>query len=106
MGILFDQAVSCEGCERTFISPDALANHLTTVHDLENARTFSAKERKKHAASGAAMSDGSFPIKNAGDLRNAIRLAGNAKDPAAAKAHIKKRAKALGLSQMIPDSWK
>jgi hypothetical protein len=71
----------------------------------ETARTFSAAERKKAASSGAAMPDGSFPIHHAGDLSNAIRLAGNAKDPAAAKAHIKKRAKALGLHKAIPDTW-
>ena len=71
----------------------------------ETARTFSSAERKKAASSGAAMPDGSFPIHNASDLSNAIRLAGNAKNPAAAKAHIKSRAKSLGLSKMIPDTW-
>ena len=75
------------------------------VPGREEARKFSAEERKK-AAGGAAMADGSFPIKNAQDLANAIRLAGNAKDPAAARRHIIRRARALGLSDRIPDSWK
>jgi hypothetical protein len=69
-------------------------------------RDFSAAERDSAADSGAAMSDGSFPVKTAGDLDNAIHLAGHAKDPVAARAHIKRRAAALGLSDKIPDSWK
>jgi hypothetical protein len=73
--------------------------------DIEK-RDFSAGERREAASEGQAQSDGSFPIKNASDLKNAIRLAGNAKDPAKAKAHIKRRAAALGLSDKIPDSWK
>lgn len=68
-------------------------------------RDFSAAQREDAADSGAAMPDGSFPIKNAGDLSNAIHLAGNAKDPAAARAHIRRRAKALGLADRIPDTW-
>ena len=63
-------------------------------------RDFSASERRSDAKSGAAMPDGSFPIENAEDLANARRLAGKAKDPAAARAHIARRAKALGLSKM------
>jgi hypothetical protein len=68
-------------------------------------REFSTAERQKLAKSGAAMSHGGFPIKNESDLRNAIRAIGRAKNPAAAKAHIKKRARALGLSKLIPSSW-
>ncbi len=60
----------------------------------EMRRTFPKKERDKLAGTGAAMPDGSFPIKNAEDLKNAIHLCGNAKSPGAAKAHIKKRAAA------------
>lgn len=63
------------------------------------------KERKKLARKGLALPDGSFPIRNAEDLDNAIRAIGRASDPAKAKAHIKKRAKALGLESKIPDQW-
>ena len=69
-------------------------------------RDFSAAERDAAADSGAAMADGSFPIHNAEDLGNAIPLAGHAKDPAAARAHIKSRAAALELEDKIPDNWK
>ena len=71
----------------------------------ETRRTFTADERKNAAKTGAAMPDGSFPIHTTEDLKNAIHLAGNAKDPAAAKAHIKKRAKALGATNLLPKSW-
>ena len=106
--VIFEEAMECvEGdCERSFLSLDALSDHFAAVHGDDTARTFSAKERKKHAASqGAAMKDGSFPIKNATDLKNAIRLVGNAKNPAAAKAHVIKRAKALGLTKSLPADW-
>lgn len=68
-------------------------------------RKFSDKERSDAADSGEAMPDGSFPIKNEQDLKNAIQASGRAKDPAKAKAHIKARAKALGHADKIPDDW-
>ena len=68
-------------------------------------RDFSAEERKKLAEEGKAMPDGSFPIENKEDLKNAIRLAGQAKDKEKAQAFIRRRAKALGAEDMIPESW-
>jgi len=78
---------------------------MTSETGEETRRTFSDPKRKELAKKGAAMPDGSFPIENEGDLRNAIKLAGNAKNPDAAKAHIKKRARALGLTKLIPEDW-
>jgi hypothetical protein len=69
-------------------------------------REFSQAERDSAASSGAALPDGSFPIKSKADLKNAIQAIGRAKDPAKAKAHIKSRAKDLGAADMIPDTWK
>ena len=51
-----------------------------------------------------------FPIRNAGDLENAIRAVGRVRpntDAARQKvrAYIISRARALGLSSRIPDSW-
>lgn len=68
-------------------------------------RDFSTDQRNKMAKSGEAMSHGGFPIKNAQDLKNAIQAIGRAKNPAAAKAHIKKRAAALGLTKLLPEGW-
>ena len=73
--------------------------------DLEK-RDFNAAERKKAAKSGAAMTDGSFPIENSSDLHNAMQAIGRAKNPAKAKAHIKARAKALGLTSELTDAFK
>jgi hypothetical protein len=77
---------------------------LETVEDMEK-REFSAEERKKAAKEGAALPDGSFPIKSVGDLHNAIQALGRAKDKAKAKAHIIARAKALGATKELPESW-
>jgi hypothetical protein len=51
-----------------------------------------------------------FPIRNADDLDNAIRAVGRVRpNTDAARAKVRKyiisRAKALGLSSKIPDSW-
>lgn len=73
--------------------------------DMEK-KDYSTKERKQMAESGEALPDGSFPIKNKKDLKNAIQSIGRAKDEAKAKAHIKARAKDLGATDMIPDTWK
>lgn len=67
-------------------------------------RFFSAEARRKDAKSGVAMKDGSFPISSEEDLRNAERLAGHAKNPSAARAHIRSRAKALGLTSHMSKS--
>ena len=68
-------------------------------------RQFTAAQRDKAATAGKAMPGGGFPILTAKDLKNAIAALGRAKDPAAAKAHIIKRARALKLVSMLPDEW-
>lgn len=74
-------------------------------HEYIQERDFSDKKRESLAKSGKALPDGSFPIENEKDLKNAIQAIGRAKDPAKAKAHIKARAKALGCTDCIPDTW-
>lgn len=69
-------------------------------------RSFSAGERKADAKSGAAEKDGSFPIENAKDLKNAMRAVGRSKNPGKTRAHIRARAKALGLSGELSASFK
>lgn len=68
-----------------------------------NEREFSAGERRKAAGAGAALPDGSFPIHDVRDLQNAVRAVGRA-DPAkrpAVRAHIKRRARALGVENPL-----
>lgn len=73
--------------------------------EYADARDFSAEERRKLAKQGKALPDGSFPIVNESDLRNAIQAFGRAGDKDKAKRHIIKRAKALGKTDLLPDDW-
>lgn len=68
-------------------------------------RDFSDEKRQELADKGHAMPDGSFPIENKEDLKNAVAAFGRAKDPAAAKAHIIARAKALSCTDELPKDW-
>lgn len=77
---------------------------ILRFEEFLNERKFTPEERKKDAKSGKAMPDGSFPIENAKDLKNAIKAHGRARDPKAAKRHIKKRAKELGLENLTPET--
>lgn len=69
-------------------------------------REFSGATRERMAESGTAMPDGSFPIASRSDLMNAIRSVGRAKDYAAARAHIIRRARALNAMDMLPEDWR
>lgn len=68
-------------------------------------RAYSEESRSEMAKRGFALPDGSYPIKDEADLRNAIQAFGRAKDKTAAKAHIMKRAVDLGLEDLIPMNW-
>lgn len=69
-------------------------------------RDYSTKQREEMAASGEAMPDGSYPIANKTDLMNAIRSWGRGGSDPKVKQYIKRRAKALGAYDMIPENWK
>lgn len=73
--------------------------------DTLELKDFSTDKRDKLAKSGKALPDGSFPIENVSDLHNAIQAIGRAKNPAQAKDHIIKRAKALGAEGELPEGW-
>lgn len=67
---------------------------------------ITAADRKKAASSGQALPGGRFPIRNRGDLENAIRAVGRAKgDHNLVRRFIIRRARALGLSNLIPATW-
>jgi hypothetical protein len=68
-------------------------------------RAYSEDQRSAMSKKGTAMDDGSYPIKDGSDLRNAIQAYGRAKDKEATKAHIIKRAMALGMEDLIPMNW-
>ena len=80
-------------------------NELTDILIITDVdENYDTEQRKEMAAKGFALSDGSFPIANLEDLKNAIMAYGRAKDQARAAKFIAKRAKALGAEDLIPDS--
>lgn len=81
-------------------------NRKNKVSAYRGAKEFSSKSRDKMAAKGVALPDGSYPIASKRDLANAISSYGRAKNPEIVKRWIKKRAKALGVCDMLPANWK
>ena len=76
--------------------------------DYESLAFISRKERMKLAESRVALPDGSFPIRNEEDLKNAISSFGRAKKTrkAAVRRHIMRKARTLERYDLIPDNWK
>jgi hypothetical protein len=75
-----------------------------------------AEQMRQAVKAGQAMpadgGPGRFPIRNGGDLDKAIRAVGRAGGPdgteadrAKVRRFVIKRARALGLSSLIPDTW-
>ncbi len=78
----------------------------TVTPDISKKK-YSTDQRKALAAKGQALKDLSYPIADKEDLKNAITLAQSGHgDVAAAKALIKRRARALGATELLPDDWK
>lgn len=76
------------------------------LFDAIGKADLSAAGRKRAAASGAAMSDGSYPINTKADLRKAIKAVGRGgADHDKIRKHIVTRARALGLENLVPDNW-
>lgn len=91
------------------MTQDDIDRHIegkSIASDTEMKSDYSDAERADMADAGQAMPGGGFPIKTVADLKNAIQAFGRAKDPAAAKTHIKTRAAALGREDLIPENWK
>lgn len=67
---------------------------------------YNTAQRKSMAAKGQAMAGGRYPVANKSDLRKAIRAVGRGSGSHdVIRKHIINRAKALGLSGMIPSNW-
>ena len=82
---------------------DAISNAYAEV-ELVVMENYDTEQRKEMASKGLALPDGSFPIKNLEDLKNAIQAYGRAKDQSKAAKFIAKRAKALSAEDLIPDT--
>ncbi|HTR13273.1 MAG TPA: hypothetical protein VMI72_08485 [Roseiarcus sp.] len=68
-------------------------------------RAFAAAEPEKDARSGVAMPDGSYPIKSAKDVENAVRDYHRSGERPDVKAHIIARATAIGAETALPEDW-
>jgi hypothetical protein len=87
---------------------------FATIEGLDDSEeegeltVISRRVRERLAKEGKALPDGSFPIRNINDLRNAVKAYGRAKVGSRAKVrrHIVKRAKALGRTNLVPENWK
>lgn len=74
---------------------------------IDGFKDYDAETRREFAKKGWAMPDGSYPIADGGDLADAIHALGRGKNNphGSIKAHIIKRAKALGLADKLPPDW-
>lgn len=106
-----DAEAVAEGLADGILGQDAPSNtwdlsvYAQATQDVRNEK-YSADDRKRMAGNGQAMDDGSYPIADAEDLDNAIHAVGRGNaDHDSIRAHIIKRAAALGLSSRIPDNW-
>jgi hypothetical protein len=86
---------------------DSLKERTLTASAVTELAKFSDEEREKLADKGFALPDGSYPIRNEQDLRNAIQAYGRSKpqDRLKVRKHVMKRARALRKGYLIPDEW-
>lgn len=68
-------------------------------------RDYSEGQRDAMADKGQAESDGSYPIKTAKDVRDAVADWGRGGSKASDKEHIIERAKAIGATDELPADW-
>jgi hypothetical protein len=88
-------------------SAEDLRNRLEEFTAIAELSSISESEREVLARKGKALSDGSYPIRNEVDLKNAIVASGRAslEDQSVVRDHITKRARTLGKLSLIPDDW-
>jgi hypothetical protein len=86
--------------KRAFASRPMPAAGDAAKHEL------SAAERGKDPEAGVAMPDGSYPIRSAKDVENAVRDYYRSGQKPDVRAHIIARAKAIGAENALPDDWK
>jgi hypothetical protein len=87
---------------------EELGARVASAVGYDEAGYISMEKRKKLAGEGLALPDGSYPIRNVEELKNAIQAYGRGKPSkrAAIRRHIMKRARALKKADLIPDKWK
>jgi len=78
-----------------------------TASGFNDFADVSDKVRERLAKEGKALADGSYPIRNASDLQNAIKACSllNGEDRVNVLSHITKRANAIGKADLVPTEW-
>jgi hypothetical protein len=102
------EAVKAQRAAELSTKAEELANRIRATEEYESFGYLSRRTREKLAQEGKALPDGSYPIRNVEDLKNAIQGYGRSKPSkrASVRRHIMKRARALGKSEMVPEEWK
>lgn len=81
---------------------------MANLYTLERAKWTTEKRKQylKDSPENHAGPNGSFPIEDGNDVKDAWDLAGHADNPDAVRAKIKAIAKRLGLTSSLPDTAK
>lgn len=87
--------------------PETTGPETATTQPDETKREIPQGKRDELAKTDKARDDGSYPIENVGDLKNAISAYGRAKeeDREKLRAHIVRNAKRLHAENMLPGNW-
>lgn len=103
-----EMMIMTEEKSQSLFSPENFGKDYTRSQKLDDffKRDRTMETRRRLAQSGQAMPDGSYPIVTVEDLRNAIQAFGRSDDPRATKEHIKRRARALGRTDLLPENWR
>jgi DNA-binding ferritin-like protein len=107
MAFMENEGASEEMEDMHYINVFSALEEMGLVASLYKERKFTTKQRENLAKKGFALPDGSYPIENVEDLKNAIQAYGRAplKKREAVKKHIVKRARALKKQDLIPTTW-
>lgn len=87
---------------------EELSSRVRSTEPYDSLGYISMRTRKKLAKEGKALPDGSYPIRNVEELKDAIQAYGRSKPSkrALVRRHIMKRARGLRHADLIPDKWK
>ena len=87
------------------IDPDMNAESDAGDDCDADKRQFSAGERKQDAEEGVALPEGSYSIRSAKDVENAVADYYRSARKPEVKAHIIARAKTIGAESALPEGW-
>ena len=87
---------------------EELSSRVRSTEEYDSAGYMPRRTREKLAKEKKALPDGSYPIRDVEELKNAIQAYGRGKKSkrAAIRSHIMRRARSLDKADLIPDKWK